>query len=89
MQVASEQYQLRPHKPTLHEQCPRLHRVSHELGLGLQSLDAVDECEGVLFFIKVFGIDLYETDELDVKPVHDVIVPLLRLGTKDVRLILH
>ena len=33
--------------------------------------------------------DLYETDEDDVKPVHDVIVPLPRLGSKGVRFIFH
>lgn len=33
--------------------------------------------------------DLYETDESDVKPVHDVIVPLPKLGTKGVQIIFH
>ena len=31
--------------------------------------------------------ELYETDETDVKPVHDVIVPLPKLGTKGCRII--
>jgi hypothetical protein len=33
--------------------------------------------------------DLYETDESDVKPAHDMVVPLPNLKSKGVRAIFH
>jgi len=32
---------------------------------------------------------MYETDESDVMPAHDLIVPMPKLGTKGVRIIFH
>ena len=33
--------------------------------------------------------DLYDTDLSDVEPVHDMIVPLPKLGTKGCRIVFH
>lgn len=51
-------------------------------------------CEINLIISALFrpgGVDfaLYETDESNVKPVHDLIVPMPRLDTKGVRVIFH
>jgi hypothetical protein len=71
--------------------------VSLSLSLGLfnrVNLNSVAYCEVNLMISALFrpggpDFDLYETDESDVMPVHDLIVPLPKLDTKGVRVIFH
>lgn len=66
-----------------------------DLSLGmLMEVDSLAYCELNLILSALFrpggaDFDMYETDESDVMPVHDMIVPLPKLDTKGVRIMFH
>lgn len=71
---------------------------SFSLGLLMNRIDiewnSLAHCEINLIISALFrpgglDFDLYKTDESDVMPVHDLIVPMPKLDTKGVRILIH